>query len=67
MNFRSLELRLMGASLVGGVAGIVGAARGHGALAIIVQQSAIAVISSALLWLVSPWRPRFLFSRVEPA
>jgi O-antigen/teichoic acid export membrane protein len=62
MNFKSLELRLMGGAVVGGVVGVVLALRGYGAWAIIGQQVAIALTSTVLLWVVSPWHPRFVFS-----
>jgi O-antigen/teichoic acid export membrane protein len=62
MNFRSLELRMMGGTLAGGVVGIFVAARGHGPWAIIAQQLTITFVSTALLWSFSPWRPRLVFS-----
>lgn len=62
LNFRSVELRLIGASLGGGLVGILLATEGYGAWAIIGQQLALAGISTVLLWLVSPWRPRLRFS-----
>ena len=65
LEFKSLELRLMGAAAAGGVAGIVVAALGYGAWAIIFQQFTIAVVSTVLLWAVSPWRPRLVFSRAS--
>jgi O-antigen/teichoic acid export membrane protein len=65
MNFRSLELRMMIGTAVGAATGIYLAARGYGAWAIIGQQLAIAVVSTALLWLLSPWRPTFSFSRAS--
>jgi O-antigen/teichoic acid export membrane protein len=63
MNFRSLELRLIAGALVGAIVGIGTASAGYGAWAIIWQQLAIAVTSTALIWLVSPWRPSLRFSR----
>jgi O-antigen/teichoic acid export membrane protein len=65
MNFRSLELRMMLGSLFGAAVGIAAAARGYGAWAIIAQQLTIACVSTTLLWIVSPWRPRFKFSRAS--
>jgi O-antigen/teichoic acid export membrane protein len=65
MDFKSLELRMMAATLVGGVVGIVAAARGYGAWAIIAQQITIATLSTLLLWAFSKWRPRFTFSRAS--
>ena len=62
MDFRRLELRMMAGTFAGAVAGIGAALGGAGAWAIIVQQLAAAVVSTALLWLVSPWRPRLTFS-----
>jgi O-antigen/teichoic acid export membrane protein len=62
MDFRSLELRMMGGTAAGGVVGITAAAAGFGAWAIIGQQLAIAAVSTVLLWALSPWHPRFAFS-----
>lgn len=62
MRFRSLELRQMGATLAGAAVGIAMAVRGYGAWAIIVQQLAFATVSTMLLWRLSGWRPRFVFS-----
>jgi O-antigen/teichoic acid export membrane protein len=62
MNFKRLELRLMAASLGGGVIGVAMAATGSGAWAIVVQQLAVGALSTALLWVASPWRPSFTFS-----
>jgi O-antigen/teichoic acid export membrane protein len=65
MRFRSLELRMMIGTAAGAAAGISVATAGYGAWAIIVQQLAIAAVSTALIWIVSPWRPRFVFSLVS--
>lgn len=62
MRFRSLELRMMIAVTLAGAIGIAAAAAGWGAWAVIAQQLATAVGSTALLWIFSPWRPRFVFS-----
>jgi polysaccharide transporter, PST family len=62
MNFRSLELRYIAASMASGIAAVVVAARGFGPWAFVIQEIVLAVISTALLWLVVPWRPRFRFS-----
>lgn len=62
MEFRSLELRMMAGTAVGGVVGVWLAVEGYGAWAIIGQQLAIAGVSTTLLWVLSPWRPRFVFS-----
>lgn len=62
LDFRRLELRMMGATLAGAAVGIGAAVQGAGAWALIAQQLTIATVSTALLWFVSPWRPRFMFS-----
>jgi O-antigen/teichoic acid export membrane protein len=62
MDFRSLELRLMAGTVAGAVVGILLAANGFGAWAIIGQQLAITGVSTMLLWALSPWRPRLKFS-----
>ncbi len=62
MHFRSLELRMMAGTIVGGAAGVTVAVAGYGPWAIIAQQLAIACVSTLLLWTFSPWRPRLRFS-----
>jgi O-antigen/teichoic acid export membrane protein len=62
MDFRRLELRMMAGTFAGAVVGVAAAVQGAGAWAIIAQQLTIAGVSSTMLWLVSPWRPRFTFS-----
>lgn len=62
MNFRSLELRDMAATVVGGAVGIFAAIHGAGAWAIILQQLAVATVANALLWVYCSWRPRLTYS-----
>lgn len=62
MEFRSLELRLMAGTVAGAAVGITLAATGFGAWAIIGQQLTITCVSTVLLWVLSPWRPRLQFS-----
>jgi O-antigen/teichoic acid export membrane protein len=62
LDFRALELRKMAGTFAGAIVGIALAATGFGPWAIITQQLAIAVVSSALLWRFSAWRPRFTYS-----
>jgi O-antigen/teichoic acid export membrane protein len=63
MNFKALELRLIGATVAGGAAGLVAAVMGAGAWALVVQQLGMSVVSTVLLWRSSPWRPKLRFSR----
>jgi O-antigen/teichoic acid export membrane protein len=62
MNFKSLELRKMASYGAAAVVGISLAATGYGAWAIIGQQLVGAVVSTILLIVFSPWRPRFTYS-----
>ena len=62
LSYKALELRAMGGTLVGAAVGIGTALAGLGAWALILQQIALVSTSVALLWLLSPWRPKLLFS-----
>jgi O-antigen/teichoic acid export membrane protein len=63
MSFRSLELRNIVATVVGAIAALLFALGGLGAWAIIAQVVFTSAGSTLMLWTVSPWRPRLLFSR----
>jgi O-antigen/teichoic acid export membrane protein len=65
MSFRSLELRTVAGTVVGGAVGIAFAARGAGAWALIAQELALALTSTLALWVLSGWHPRFRFSRAS--
>jgi O-antigen/teichoic acid export membrane protein len=62
MQFRALETRTMIGTFAGATTGILLAAFGFGAWAIIAQQLAMSAVSTVLLWHFSPWRPRLRFS-----
>jgi O-antigen/teichoic acid export membrane protein len=62
MNFRALELRIIAGTVAGAATGIPLAALGFGAWAIIAQQLANTAAATALLWILSPWRPKWTFS-----
>jgi O-antigen/teichoic acid export membrane protein len=63
MEFRRLETQTMVSVLIGGAIGVGVALAGKGSWAIIAQQLGTAVAASILLWVLSPWRPRFVFSK----
>ena len=63
MEFRRLETLTMVSVLIGGVIGVAVAIAGKGSWAIIAQQLGTAGAASILLWALSPWRPKFTFSR----
>ncbi len=62
MNFRSLELRSIVATILAAVIALVLAAMGYGAWAIVVQSLAATAIGSFLLWRLSSWRPQRVYS-----
>jgi O-antigen/teichoic acid export membrane protein len=62
MDFRALELRIVIGTIVGGMVGVAAAVAGWGAWAIVLQQVTLSVVSTVLLWVATPWRPRFLVS-----
>jgi O-antigen/teichoic acid export membrane protein len=62
MQFRILELRQIAATMVGAVTGIAVALADFGAWAIVSQQLAEALVSTVLLWYLTPWRPSATFS-----
>ncbi|HEX2505842.1 MAG TPA: MOP flippase family protein [Gaiellaceae bacterium] len=62
MAFRSLQLREMGSVAIGGLAGIGVALAGLGPWAIVTQTLVTAATALLLLWRISPWRPRLVFS-----
>jgi O-antigen/teichoic acid export membrane protein len=62
LNFRSLELREIGGTLTGGVAAVALAASGAGAWSIVGQNLITAGASAVLVWRLSTWRPRFVYS-----
>lgn len=65
LDFRRLELRVVASTIAGGLVGVGLAAAGYGPWAIVGQALTVAFVSSAALWLVTPWRPHFTFSRAS--
>jgi len=63
MDFGAVETRHMIGLLVGAVAGVAVAAKGGGPWAIIAQQIATSIATTALIWKRSPFRPSLTFSR----
>lgn len=62
MDFRSIGVRVSASTLIGGIVGVVLAAAGFGAWALIVQQLCVSVVATTLLWVSMPWRPRLVYS-----
>jgi O-antigen/teichoic acid export membrane protein len=62
LNFRSVEIRRIASAVSAATVGLTAAAYGGGAWAIIAYQLTGAVVSMTLVWTLSPWRPRFVYS-----
>jgi O-antigen/teichoic acid export membrane protein len=62
MEWRTLEVREMASVGVGSILAVALAFAGFGAWAIVGQFVCTGVVSAILLWTISTWRPRFLFS-----
>jgi O-antigen/teichoic acid export membrane protein len=65
LAYRSLEIRGIIASVFGAAAAISVAFAGFGPWAIITNWLVVTTVSALLVWLLSPWRPRFVFSRAS--
>lgn len=65
MNFRSLEIREIASTLFGTAAAIAMALMGFGAWTIVGQMLLTAAASTFLVWRLSTWRPKLLYSRAS--
>jgi O-antigen/teichoic acid export membrane protein len=63
LQFRSLQLREMAGTAIGGVVGVVLAFAGVGAWAIIAQALTAETVALVLVWRFSSWRPHATYSR----
>jgi O-antigen/teichoic acid export membrane protein len=63
MRFRSLEIRQIIAVVVGAIVALGLALGGFGPWTIVGQILCTNCVSTALLWVLSPWRPQRVFSR----
>jgi O-antigen/teichoic acid export membrane protein len=61
-NMMVYPLRTIGSWATGGTVGITLALNGCGVWALVAQQLTIAGVSSAIVWFVTDWRPRFRLS-----
>jgi O-antigen/teichoic acid export membrane protein len=63
MNFRVLAIRSFISVVLGGVIGIMLAKRGYGIESVVAQQLTTSFSELLLLWLITPWRPKFSASK----
>ena len=62
MSFRSLELRQIAATVAGAITALGLALAGFGPWAIVGQGLCTSVVSTTLVWMLSPWRPQWVYS-----
>lgn len=65
MNFKSLTIRDVSATIVGGVVGITAAYSDFGVYSLVFQQIATVFTATILLWWAVKWRPKLEFSVFE--
>lgn len=65
MRFKALALRSMASIILGGGVGIYMAVEGYGLSALIYQQLVIALVSTILLWISTPWKPKLKTTRAK--
>jgi O-antigen/teichoic acid export membrane protein len=62
LNFKVLTQIIFISSLLGGIIGVIMAFQGFGVWSLIIQYFTSTVINTILLWYISTWRPRLMFS-----
>ena len=62
MEFRKLAMRDIVAVVLAGVVGIGLARAGFGVWSLVAQSLSLAAVNAAVMWRLSPWRPKFIFS-----
>jgi PST family polysaccharide transporter len=63
MDFKRLAARDIIAVITGGLVGIILAYYGFGVWSLVYQSITYTLMNVILLWTVSPWRPKFIFSK----
>src|SRR4051794_3061084 len=63
LRYRSIEIREIVATLVAAVCAIGVAFAGFGPWAIITNWLVFSAVSAVLIWVLTPWRPHFIYSR----
>jgi O-antigen/teichoic acid export membrane protein len=63
--FRSLSIRTLFGSVIGGTAGVVVAALGGGVWSLVVQALLTSAVQVVVLWTITPWRPGLAVNRAS--
>ncbi len=62
INFKAITITSLVANLFSGLIGVFMAVKGFGVWSLIAQQISISLVTSITLWVLSPWRPKLMFS-----
>lgn len=65
LNFKSLTIRNIVATIVGGVLGLIAAFSDYGVYSLVIQQISMVITATIMLWFGTGWRPKFEFSFYE--
>lgn len=65
LNFRVLSISNLIAAFIGGIIAIVMAVMGAGVYSLVAKTLITGLVFVVILWYVSPWHPRFRFSKVH--
>ncbi|WP_413733285.1 lipopolysaccharide biosynthesis protein [Sodalis sp. RH13] len=63
LMFRPLAIRSVFSITIGGVIGIILAYKGYGVASLVTQQVITSLIAAVTLWIATPWKPSFKFSK----
>lgn len=62
MEFRKLAIRDIVATVLAGIIGIELARVGFGVWSLVAQSLSFSAVNAAMIWILSPWRPKFIFA-----
>jgi len=65
LNFKSLTIRNIVATIVGGVLGLIAVFSDYGVYSLVIQQISMVITAIIMLWFATGWRPKFEFSFYE--
>jgi len=65
IDFKTLTLKDMLATTIGGLLGVIAAFSGFGVYSLVLQHIAMVVIGTSMLWYFTKWRPKWEFSILE--
>jgi len=65
LDFKSLTIRSIVATIVGGVLGVISAYSDFGVFSLVIQQISMRITATFMLWYATKWRPKLEYSNFE--